>query len=55
MQKDYILRSTDSRIMGEWRNGGIERKTIALGIVTTIRDDNLEGMHPRRRRSNRAH
>lgn len=41
--------------MGEWRNGGNGRKTIALGIDVTIREDSLEGMHARQGKSNQVH
>ncbi len=40
--------------MGEWHNGGIARKTIARGMVMTIGEDNLEGMHARKRCFNQA-
>ena len=52
MRTSSFLLSTDLRIVGEWRNGGIARKTIARGIVMTIREDSLEGMHARRWRFN---
>ncbi len=38
--------------MGQWRNGGIARKTIARGIDVTILDRNLEAKHVREQRSN---
>jgi hypothetical protein len=55
MRIDWILLSTDFYLMGQWRNGGILRKTIVRGIVMTIRQDSLEGMNGRRRRFYRAH
>lgn len=40
--------------MGEWYNGGIARKTIAVGIDVTIWDGNLEAKNVREQRSNNA-
>lgn len=47
-----FLLSTDLHLMGTWRNDGIVRNTIASGIVMTICEDSVEGMHVRRRRFN---
>ncbi len=38
--------------MGQWRNGGIARKTITRGIDVTIWDGNLEAKHVREQQSN---
>jgi hypothetical protein len=54
MRNELILLSTDLYLMGQWHNDGIARKTIAHGIVVTIGEDSLEGMHARRRRFNHA-
>ncbi len=40
--------------MGESSNSGIARKTIVPGIIMTIQEDSLEGMHARMRRFYRA-
>lgn len=40
--------------MGQWRNGGIARKTIARGTDVTIREVSLEGLHVREQRFNDA-
>jgi len=51
MRNDWSLLSTDLYIIGEWRNGGIARKSIAHGIGVTILVNRLQNVRTRKRTS----
>lgn len=42
-QNELILPQTDLYIMGQWRNGGIDGKTIAPGIDVTVSENIMDG------------